>query len=196
MKTVNQIVSEEGWGGLTIRKIAEEIEYSPPIIYEHFSSKEALLFELSNEAYEKLFKLLQKDLKDIEDAQQALQVMSCTYYDFCIANKGYAKALFCLDGVPCGVHLEIPIWHEIIALTKKHVCQVLEIEDPNDKRVEDTVLYIRWIIRGAISAAVIRIHMEEKDPPFNDHQRMKSMICHALNVMIEGIKSIGAVPAK
>lgn len=195
MKTVNHIVSEEGWGGVTIRKIAEVIEYSPPIIYEHFDGKEALLFELSKEAYEKLFKLVQKDLKDVDDPQEAIKTLTCTYYDFCIANKGYAKTLFGLDGVPCGVHLEIPTWHELIGVTKKIVADLLGIDDVNDQRVDDTVHYFRWVTRGAISASVIRIHMDEKDPPFNDHDKMKSMVCHALDTMIEGIRQVGAVPA-
>lgn len=195
MKTVNHIVSEEGWGGVTIRKIAEEIEYSPPIIYEHFDSKEALLLELSKEAYEKLLKLVQKDTKGVDDPQEAIRITACTYYDFCIANKGYAKALFGLDGVPCGVHLEIPTWHELIAITKDQVCRLLDIDDPSDERADDTMHYIRWLTRGAISAAVVRIHMEEKDPPFDDHDRLKKMICHSLDAMIEGIRQVGAVPA-
>lgn len=195
MKTVNHIVSKEGWGGVTIRKIAEEIEYSPPIIYEHFDSKEALLLELSKEAYEKLLKLVLKDTKGVDDPGEAIRITACTSYDFCIANKGYAKAIYGLDGVPCGVHLEIATWHELIAVTKNQVSRLLKIDDPSDQRVEDATHYIRWLIRGAISAAVVRIHMEEKDPPFDDHERVKKMICHALDTMIEGIAVVGAIPA-
>jgi AcrR family transcriptional regulator len=195
MKIVNNIVSEEGWGGVTIRKIAEEIEYSPPIIYEHFDSKEALLFELTKEAFEKLLKLVLKDIKGIDDPKEALHVTACTYYDFCIANKGYAKAIFGLDGVPCGVHLDIPVWYDLITVTKDQITKILGLTDPEDPQVDDAVHYIRWLTRGAISAAVVRIHMEEKDPPFNDHSCIKSMICHAMDAMIEGVKVLGVVPA-
>lgn len=194
MKVVNQIVSDEGWGGVTIRKIAEEIEYSPPIIYEHFDSKEALLFELTKEAFEKLLKMVIKETKDVTDPTEALHKTACCYYDFSIANKGYAKALFGLDGVPCGVHLDIPVWHELLAHTRNLVAKLLGADNPDDPEIEDTVHYVRWLTRGAISAAVVRIHMEEKDPPFNDHDRTKKMICHSLNALFEGIKIVGCVP--
>ena len=37
------IVKEEGWNGLSMRKIADRIEYTAPIIYEYFSNKEAII---------------------------------------------------------------------------------------------------------------------------------------------------------
>ena len=39
------IAVAEGWRSVTIRKIAERIEYSPPVIYEHFDSKDELVAE-------------------------------------------------------------------------------------------------------------------------------------------------------
>ena len=37
------IVKDEGWNGLSMRKIADRIEYTAPIIYEYLSNKEAIL---------------------------------------------------------------------------------------------------------------------------------------------------------
>jgi hypothetical protein len=37
------IVKEEGWAALSMRKIADKIEYTAPIIYEYFENKEAIL---------------------------------------------------------------------------------------------------------------------------------------------------------
>ncbi len=34
--TAWQMVKEEGWQSLSIRKIADAIEYSVPVIYDHF----------------------------------------------------------------------------------------------------------------------------------------------------------------
>ena len=39
-----------------MRKIADAIEYSAPVVYDHFENKEAILFEISLQG----FKLLQK----------------------------------------------------------------------------------------------------------------------------------------
>ena len=37
------LVETEGWQQLSIRKIADAIEYSVPVIYDHFENKEAIL---------------------------------------------------------------------------------------------------------------------------------------------------------
>jgi AcrR family transcriptional regulator len=37
-----EIVENEGWNALSIRKIADAIEYSVPVIYKHFENKEAI----------------------------------------------------------------------------------------------------------------------------------------------------------
>src|SRR5664279_3847742 len=37
------IVKSEGWQALSMRRIAEKIEYTAPIIYEYFANKEAIL---------------------------------------------------------------------------------------------------------------------------------------------------------
>src|SRR3546814_16906105 len=49
-----KIVEEEGWEALSIRKIADAIEYSTPVVYKHFESKDAILEAFSQEGYVRL----------------------------------------------------------------------------------------------------------------------------------------------
>ena len=35
-----EIAAQEGWQAVTIRKVAELVEYSPPTLYEYFDSKD------------------------------------------------------------------------------------------------------------------------------------------------------------
>jgi AcrR family transcriptional regulator len=46
------IISEEGFEKLSIRRIATEIEYSPATIYTYFKDKDELLFQLTNKGFE------------------------------------------------------------------------------------------------------------------------------------------------
>lgn len=46
-----QIARMEGWAAVTVRRVAELIEYSPPIIYEYFANKDALLEELQSQGF-------------------------------------------------------------------------------------------------------------------------------------------------
>lgn len=53
-----QLVITDGWQSLSIRKIADAIEYSIPVIYNHFENKEAILLEFTREGFEKLAEVL------------------------------------------------------------------------------------------------------------------------------------------
>ncbi len=46
LAAAREIAAGEGWQAVTIRRVAERIEYSPPTIDEHFASKEAILADL------------------------------------------------------------------------------------------------------------------------------------------------------
>ncbi|HEY6900744.1 MAG TPA: TetR/AcrR family transcriptional regulator [Puia sp.] len=52
--TAMDIMKSEGPSGVSIRKIAERIEYTAPIIYSYFENKQAILVALSNSGYELL----------------------------------------------------------------------------------------------------------------------------------------------
>ncbi len=47
LDAARELLVEGGWDALTMRALAERIEYSPTAIYVHFADKEALLTELS-----------------------------------------------------------------------------------------------------------------------------------------------------
>lgn len=54
ISTAISMVRSEGRHALSLRKIAEKIEYSAPVIYSHFENKENLLIALSNVGFHKL----------------------------------------------------------------------------------------------------------------------------------------------
>jgi AcrR family transcriptional regulator len=40
------VLESEGPAALTIRRIATDVEYTPPVVYQHFANKDALVLEL------------------------------------------------------------------------------------------------------------------------------------------------------
>ena len=63
LDAARKIAGKEGWQAVTIRKIVDEIEYTPPIVYEYFENKEALFKELIYFGFHMVH-------KDIEKAKQ------------------------------------------------------------------------------------------------------------------------------
>jgi len=89
-----QIVKEDGWQALSMRKIADVIEYTAPIIYEYFANKEAILLELTRTG----FLLLSKDLQEAKDKYTSpadqLEAMWLAYWNFAFANKELYQVMF------------------------------------------------------------------------------------------------------
>src|SRR5207245_8809596 len=55
-----EIASEEGWQAVTIRRVAERIEYSPSAIYKYFEDKEAILFALLRQGFQQQLAALER----------------------------------------------------------------------------------------------------------------------------------------
>lgn len=88
------IVREEGWQALSMRKIADAIEYTAPIIYEYFSNKEAILGELNRKG----FLYLAKELEEARDRHQSpadqLEAMWMAYWNFAFKKKELYQLMF------------------------------------------------------------------------------------------------------
>jgi len=89
-----QIVKEEGWQALSMRKIADVIEYTAPIIYEYFNNKDAILLELNRQGYLKLSRELVEARDRHRLPAKQLEDMWLTYWNFAFANKELYQGMF------------------------------------------------------------------------------------------------------
>ena len=53
LNSARELILQEGYDKLTIRKLADRIEYSPMALYSHFKDKQAILVALASESFEK-----------------------------------------------------------------------------------------------------------------------------------------------
>lgn len=100
LETAWQIVREEGWQSLSIRKIADAIEYSVPVIYDHFENKDCILLEFGKQGFALLIKKLQAAKKKSADPREQLKDISEAYWNFAFRNKEYYQLMFGL-GIAC-----------------------------------------------------------------------------------------------
>lgn len=82
LKAALEIARTEGWAAVTIRHVAERIEYSPPIIYEYFANKDALLRELQEQGFTLLVARMHKSSVGEKDALDRVLQMSDAYLCF------------------------------------------------------------------------------------------------------------------
>jgi AcrR family transcriptional regulator len=96
-----ELVGKEGWQALSIRKIADAIEYSVPVIYDHFQNKEAILLEFTKRGFQCLDDELLKAKSRYKEPEQQLQAMAYAYWDFAFNNKAYYQLMYGLGMPTC-----------------------------------------------------------------------------------------------
>jgi AcrR family transcriptional regulator len=87
------LFAAQGYEGVSMRAIAEKIEYSPTLIYQYFADKETLIKELCAEDFEELALQLQSTLK-IADPIERLHQCGRDYVRFGIANPNHYRLMF------------------------------------------------------------------------------------------------------
>ena len=80
LAAARQIARTEGWPAVTIRRIADAIEYSPPTIYEYFAGKDAILSEVQREGFEQLTEALREATQQTTDAAERLEQIGRAYW--------------------------------------------------------------------------------------------------------------------
>jgi len=94
LEAAYKIVKEEGWQALSMRKIADEIEYTAPIIYEYFSNKEAILAELTKKGFQYLAKEMEEARNKHELPADQLEAMWMAYWNFAFKKKELYQLMF------------------------------------------------------------------------------------------------------
>lgn len=84
---------EKGFENITIRHIAEKIEYSPATIYLYFKDKDEIIYTLHREGFEKLYGWQQKILS-IKDPLKRLHKHAEMYVSFALENPEYYDLMF------------------------------------------------------------------------------------------------------
>jgi AcrR family transcriptional regulator len=101
LTTAWELVKAEGWQSLSIRKIADAIEYSVPVIYDHFENKEAILFEIGNEGFRLLSKKIEAAKDKHNDPVEQLRAMADAYWNFALKNKEYYQLMYGVGMASC-----------------------------------------------------------------------------------------------
>ena len=96
MAAARAIVLEEGFTALTMRKIADAVEYAPGTIYLYFESRDSIAFELCRRGFEELRAAL-SPAAAIADPEKRLREMGRLYVRFGIERSETYRLIFMED---------------------------------------------------------------------------------------------------
>ena len=147
-----QIVKEEGWQALSMRKIADVIEYTAPIIYEYFNSKDAILLELTRQGYLKLSRELEEARDRHRLPAKQLEDMWLTYWNFAFANKELYQGMFGVaTSCSCEMVNKLPEAEKPYELFSSVIGELMNIDDLEGDII-CTKYYTFWsVVHGLVS---------------------------------------------
>jgi AcrR family transcriptional regulator len=93
------LFAEEGYESVSMRRIAEVIEYSPTAIYVHFKDKEDLFREICRCDFVKLSGAEAK-LKSIEDPIERIKSLGRAYIKFGVEHPNHYRLMFMTSHAP------------------------------------------------------------------------------------------------
>lgn len=94
IKATLRIIADEGWDAVTIRRVATSIEYTQPIVYEHFENKENLQEQIIIEGHKRLYKTFAPAIDQERDAKAALMSVSLAHWRFAFENRNLYRLMF------------------------------------------------------------------------------------------------------
>lgn len=151
-----QIAKEEGWQSLSMRKIADRIEYTAPIIYEYFQNKEAILLELTKSGYCLLSQRIKEAKEQFATPEAQLEAMWMAYWNFAFANKEYYQIMFGVEMNCCVMQSEVPEVKGPAELISEVIEEVMKGKNPSEDEVCRRYFTFWSIVHGLISINIVR----------------------------------------
>lgn len=137
------LATENGWQSVTMRKIAEIIEYSPPTIYEHFRSKDDLLFEIMKKGFMDLHQNMIASIEPSKSSKENILTIFDVYWNYSLSNKVQYQVMYELGRVTFGAE-QTPIEiKEVFHLLKKSIGDLPHFKDKSEQYITD-VTDIVW----------------------------------------------------
>ncbi|MFG1602995.1 TetR/AcrR family transcriptional regulator [Actinoplanes sp. NPDC049265] len=92
--TARTLAETEGWEAVTSRRLSTEIEYSQPVLYQHFGSMEDIVEAVALEGFAELAETLRAARLDGTGPGDELSRVADAYYGFAARSPALFDAMF------------------------------------------------------------------------------------------------------
>lgn len=173
---------EEGYDHVTIRKIADIIEYSPTTVYLYFKDKDEIFYHLHEQGFARLTELNQ-NLAGIENPMLRLYKMGENYLEFGLKNPEYYDIMFIQHGpMKALMEREECDWtygDTALSVLKATIDEAMQKGMMYKGNVEAVAMGVWGLVHGLVSLA-IRDRFDKLVPA----EQIPGMIEQALNWLV------------
>ncbi len=99
LEVARELFVQEGYEAVSMRKLANRLEYSPTAIYLHFEDKEALIRELCDRDFLALASEMQK-IATVDDPIERLARIGTAYLEFGLRYPNHYRLMFMTEHPP------------------------------------------------------------------------------------------------
>ncbi|HEV2633941.1 MAG TPA: TetR/AcrR family transcriptional regulator [Actinocrinis sp.] len=96
--TARELAEQQGWDAVTVRRLAERIEYSQPVLYSHFRGKREIIGAVALDGAVELAAAVRAATGAAEGSRGRVTALARAYLDFAQRNPAVYDAMFQLDG--------------------------------------------------------------------------------------------------
>ena len=142
LDAARELFVTEGYEGVSMRRVAEKIEYSPTAIYVHFSDKQQLFHELCQQDYARLAEVFQSSAMSSDPIERLKQIGN-TYTEFGVRYPNHYKFMFMTPHPP-------------------------QVPDEKDREIMgnpevDAYAFLKWAVQQAIEAGRFREELQDAE---------------------------------
>ena len=178
LTAARELFVSEGYAQVSMRKIAERIEYSPAAIYSYFPSKDDIFFALAEEG----FRLLATDLLasvQVADPLEHLRRGLWAFYTFSKAHPEYFALMFVDRSVPSLSQdfQRFEFFQETTARAEAYIRACIERRQFSADLNPAAALHVLWV--GMLGAATIGLAQRlapGEDPDALAHDLLESLL--------------------
>lgn len=142
LDAARELFVTEGYEGVSMRKVAEKIEYSPTAIYVHFADKEELFRELCHQDYARLAEVFQSSVMS-SDPVDRLKQIGAIYVEFGTRFPNHYKFMF---------------------MTTHPVQELDEVDrEMHGNPEKDAYAFLKWAVQQATDAGCFREELRDAE---------------------------------
>jgi len=99
LNSARELFTEDGYKNVTMRKIADKIEYSLPTIYEHFKNKAEILLAIYYQSGQILFETLKSIYERDISPLEKIEAMGWAYISVGLENRDLYELTFLTNSI-------------------------------------------------------------------------------------------------
>lgn len=184
LDAARELFVKEGYENVSMRKIAQKIEYSPTTIYLYFKDKTDLLYSVCEESFARLLNKIETIVKDYTDPVICLKKGLYAYIDFGLRYPNHYKVMFLIHP---GHHKDRELYlqegsmgQKVYGFLQAIVEECIKQGKFHPSEVETTSQAL-WAAAHGITSLLI-VH---PDFPWVDKEQLINQV---INTMVEGLK--------